>query len=209
MDRSLTCTMFTTDIQSRSIDVYSIIKRYMDWSRLGLWLGPNLEHWLSFVLKRTKFDLLLSHSKISQIARFMGPTWDPPGADRTQVGPMLAPWTLLSGYATKNVRLKSKIAMPIEVCVRCYLWSYIVPVGCDLKYTCGLFFAVVCICVIFRGTICILTHTLRVCSPRHWDNHTIEFCPSTNGVILVDMGDVDEYQNKTQHNQTWAMYMTL
>ena len=31
-----------------------------------------------------------------QIARFMGPTWDPPGADRTQMGPMLAPWTLLS-----------------------------------------------------------------------------------------------------------------
>ena len=30
-------------------------------------------------------------------ARFMGPTWDPSGADRTQVGPMLAPWTLLSG----------------------------------------------------------------------------------------------------------------
>ena len=32
------------------------------------------------------------------IARFMGPTWGPYGADRTQVGPMLAPWTLLSGY---------------------------------------------------------------------------------------------------------------
>ena len=31
------------------------------------------------------------------IARLMGPTWDPSGADRTQVGPMLAPWTLLSG----------------------------------------------------------------------------------------------------------------
>ena len=27
----------------------------------------------------------------------MGPTWGPPGADRTQVGAMLAPWTLLSG----------------------------------------------------------------------------------------------------------------
>ena len=27
----------------------------------------------------------------------MGPTWDPSGADRTQVGPMLAPWILLSG----------------------------------------------------------------------------------------------------------------
>ena len=32
------------------------------------------------------------------IARFMGPIWGPSGADRTQVGPMLAPWTLLSGY---------------------------------------------------------------------------------------------------------------
>ena len=31
------------------------------------------------------------------IARFMGPTWGPSGADRTQVGPILAPWTLLSG----------------------------------------------------------------------------------------------------------------
>ena len=33
----------------------------------------------------------------SKKARFMGPTWGPSGADRTQVGPMLAPWTLLSG----------------------------------------------------------------------------------------------------------------
>ena len=31
------------------------------------------------------------------IAKFMGPTWGPSGADRTQVDPMLAPWTLLSG----------------------------------------------------------------------------------------------------------------
>ena len=31
------------------------------------------------------------------IARFMGPTWGPSRADRTQVGPMLAPLTLLSG----------------------------------------------------------------------------------------------------------------
>ena len=32
------------------------------------------------------------------IARFMGQAWGPSGADRTQVGPMLVPWTLLSGY---------------------------------------------------------------------------------------------------------------
>ena len=33
----------------------------------------------------------------SHIARFMGPTWGPPGSCRPQMGPMLAPWTLLSG----------------------------------------------------------------------------------------------------------------
>ena len=33
----------------------------------------------------------------SLIVRLMGPTWGPSGADRTQVGPVLAPWTLLSG----------------------------------------------------------------------------------------------------------------
>ena len=32
------------------------------------------------------------------IPRFMGPTWGPSGADRTQVGPMLAQWTLLSKF---------------------------------------------------------------------------------------------------------------
>ena len=34
---------------------------------------------------------------ISRIARLMGPTWGPYGVVRTQVGPMLSPWTLLSG----------------------------------------------------------------------------------------------------------------
>ena len=32
------------------------------------------------------------------IERFMGPTWGPPGAARTQVGPILATRTLLSGH---------------------------------------------------------------------------------------------------------------
>ena len=33
----------------------------------------------------------------------MGPTWGPSGADRTQVGPMLAPLTLLSGMLSLSV----------------------------------------------------------------------------------------------------------
>ena len=42
----------------------------------------------SSVLRAMSFKVL--------IARFMGPIWGPYGAGRTQVGPMLAPWTLLS-----------------------------------------------------------------------------------------------------------------
>ena len=34
----------------------------------------------------------------SLIARSIGPTWGPPGSCRPHMGPMLAPWTLLSGF---------------------------------------------------------------------------------------------------------------
>ena len=34
---------------------------------------------------------------LTQIAKFMGPTWGPPGSCRPQMGPMLVPWTVLSG----------------------------------------------------------------------------------------------------------------
>ena len=37
------------------------------------------------------------HDKTIQIARFIGPTWGPPGAERTQMGPMLAPWICYLG----------------------------------------------------------------------------------------------------------------
>ena len=35
--------------------------------------------------------------KVPQIAKFMGPTWGPPGSCRPEMGPVLAPWALLSG----------------------------------------------------------------------------------------------------------------
>ena len=45
-------------------------------------------------------DISLS---LSQIAKFMGPTWGPPGSCRAQMGPMLAPRTLLSGTPFKLI----------------------------------------------------------------------------------------------------------
>ena len=42
-------------------------------------------------------NLLHNVTKATQIARVMGPTWGSPGSCRPQMGPILAPWTLLSG----------------------------------------------------------------------------------------------------------------
>ena len=44
------------------------------------------------------------------IARFLGPTWGPSGADGTQVGPMLASGTLLSGYSIGCHRMAASVA---------------------------------------------------------------------------------------------------
>ena len=50
---------------------------------------------------RISFSLHYENYKLTsptpQIARFMRPTWGPPGSCRPKMGPMLAPWTLLSG----------------------------------------------------------------------------------------------------------------
>ena len=44
-----------------------------------------------------KWTNIVSCNETAQIVMFMGPTWGPPGSCRPQMGPMLAPWTLLSG----------------------------------------------------------------------------------------------------------------
>ena len=52
--------------------------------------------------------LVVSVMVTNLIARFMGPTWGPSGAYRPQVGPMLAPWTLLSEKAVCPITHKTK-----------------------------------------------------------------------------------------------------
>ena len=44
----------------------------------------------------------------------MGSTWGPPGDDRTQVGHMLAPWTLLSGLKCDSNFIEFVPNLPIE-----------------------------------------------------------------------------------------------
>ena len=55
----------------------------------------------------------------TQIARSMGPTWGPPGSCRSQMGPMLVPWTLLSGYISRN---STQLALWCVCCVFGTCW---------------------------------------------------------------------------------------
>ena len=50
-----------------------------------------------FALHCIVLPCILLHCTVTQIAKFVWPTWGPPGSWRPQVGPTLAPWILLSG----------------------------------------------------------------------------------------------------------------
>ena len=108
-----------------------------------------------------------SHSRnwlmLTQKAKFMGPTWDPPGSCRPQMGPMSAPWTLLSGYVGKQAWLQfentdfpncSKISQPIPIYLR---------TNCDMLTR-----------IVMRYQIQMLVSGLRSRLSYHW--------PSTNMV---------------------------
>ena len=56
-------------------------------------------HYIAYAVMISSLVLRMA----SLIASCMGPTWGPSGADRTQVGPMLAPWTLISGMISQHV----------------------------------------------------------------------------------------------------------
>ena len=58
-------------------------------------ISNNQKHWqmVSYFI----FTTVFVDGKAPQMAKFKGPTWGPPGSCRPKMGPMLAPWTLLSG----------------------------------------------------------------------------------------------------------------
>ena len=58
---------------------------------------------------------------IAQIAKFMGPTWGPPGSRRPQMCPMLAPWTLLSGINTVHHAIKTNNASSVLVIIEVHI----------------------------------------------------------------------------------------
>ena len=65
---------------------------------------------------------------LSQIAKFMGPKWRLPGSCRPQVGPMLAPWILLSGITAGRRGLRKTLTRIERSNSRIYILRNIVTV---------------------------------------------------------------------------------
>ena len=74
------------------------------WSRYNGWMYFEQEHhWFRLWLVAWWNWAITSWLSIDfPDSKVHGPAWGPHGADRTQVGPMLAPWTLLSGLPIKS-----------------------------------------------------------------------------------------------------------
>ena len=69
----------------------------------------------------------------TQITKFMAPTWGPRGSCRPQMGPVLAPWTLLSGYLhtlimeNRGYRGEQGVRNQQNRCVSLTCWIQFIP----------------------------------------------------------------------------------
>ena len=79
------------------------------WPRSGVWIYQIVTGMTSFVgmpsthlVSNIGVDIAQLETGISRMPVIYLITWSPPGANRTLVGPMLAPWTLLSGMMHRS-----------------------------------------------------------------------------------------------------------
>ena len=107
--RSWTCAVLNLcDWVIKSFDwrLGMLVKFDCDWKISCLWDLTRFYDKMSYVILNWASEACYKFvSRGSQIAKFMGPTWGPPGSCRPQMGPMLAPWTLLSGMPWVHINL--------------------------------------------------------------------------------------------------------
>ena len=67
---------------------------------MTIWNIPQIGIHILSQIQTAKHKCVCDVRDAPQIAKFIGPTWGPPESCRSLMGPMLAPWTLLSGTLT-------------------------------------------------------------------------------------------------------------
>ena len=118
----------------------------------------------------------------TQIAKFTGPKWGPPGSCRPRMGPMLAPWTLQFGYSTCQIgctRLDSNL------------------LGCD--------YIMISQCNTFP-------HNLNAPLLALWQSsdcpNSIDNWRNVSEVALKDIYKMYCHQPTTRHNKVWTVSIT-
>ena len=93
-----------------------------------IWCESYMSTWLDAIRKQA-FTCPNIHNAHALIARFMGTAWGPPGDDRTQVGPMLVPWILLSWWWQESLFLCALKSLDSRA------FHYDLFMGCDMIHT--------------------------------------------------------------------------
>ena len=78
-------------VQERRNSIANTLELSLSCTKPSIYCNSNIRYWQ----QRVNYG---EQDNTTQIAKFMRPTWGPPGSSRPQMGPMLAPWSLLSGY---------------------------------------------------------------------------------------------------------------
>ena len=82
----------------RVLNCFTYVGNYSNLNWKSLMEKCNIGKMLPQTITVELLQLQYTRLQYTLTATFVGPTWGPAGADRTQVGSMLAPWTLLSLY---------------------------------------------------------------------------------------------------------------
>ena len=141
-------------------DIYGYSAVVMTVSHTPQWYlsmaDDKLDTWQSLQMCHTWLSI---PGVLPLIARFMGPTWGPSGAHRTQVGPMLAKnfgsgcWSdLMLYYGSIQHGIEYSITMPNgKVCARLWIikWQHKLP---SLLTNAGLLLILRNVCSYHKGT---------------------------------------------------------
>ena len=112
------CIVFFQCVRKKQKDKNKGSKSEMKYKKVPISNKPSSFHHFIFtelLIHSNWYTYFLS--KTTQITKFMGPTRGPPGSCRPQMGPMLTPWTLLSGD-TLNATVKWKVPHITQCCSR-------------------------------------------------------------------------------------------
>ena len=96
------CSIWISESNNDNCQAECYMRRVFSVYLFVLWWLRKYVHFLSLSSNQNMghgplYTIRSWRNNTPLIARFMGSTWGPSGPDRTQIGPMLAPWTLLSG----------------------------------------------------------------------------------------------------------------